>query len=108
MIFNAVEAVPTGSELPAADKSIRNSMGGRYGFDALAPLLTRALPMHFSGARGSVIMPKLAKLVVPSMTLKKEVFPFFTRLRVLMSSSMYDELHAEVLLDAGLSLLSSS
>ena len=79
MVFNAVEAVPTGSELPAADNSIRTSMGGRYGFDSLAPLLTRALPIHFSGARGSAIMPKLVKLVGPPTTLKIEVFPFFTR-----------------------------
>ena len=107
MVFNAVKAVPAGSELPAAKNSIRTSIGGRYGFDALAPLLTRALPMHFSGARGSAIMPKLVKLVGPSTTLKIEVFPFFTRSRVLMSGSMYDELHAEVLLHAGLSLLSS-
>ena len=50
MAFNAVEAMPTGSKLPAVDDSIRTSMGGRYGFDALAPLLTRALPMYFSRA----------------------------------------------------------
>ena len=106
MVFNAVEAVPAGSELPAADNSMRTSIGERYGFDALAPLLIRALPMHFSGARGSVIMPKLVKLVGPSTTLEIEVFPFFTRSRVLMSGSMYDKLHA-VLLDTGLSLLSS-
>ena len=62
MVLNAVEAVPVGSELPAADNSMRTFMGGRYGFDALAPLLTRALPMHFSGARGSAIIPKLVKL----------------------------------------------
>ena len=62
--------------------------------------------MHFSGARGSVIMPKLVKLVGPSTTLEIEVCPFFTQSRALMSGSMYDELHA-VLLDAGLSLLSS-
>ena len=34
MVLNPVEAVPAGSELPAADNSIRNSMGGRYGVDA--------------------------------------------------------------------------
>ena len=107
MVFNPVKAMPAGSELPAADNSIRTSMGGRYGFDALAPLLTGALPMHFSGARGSAIMPKLVKLVGPSTTLKIEVFPVFTRSRVLMPGSMYDELYAEVLLDADLSLLSS-
>ena len=65
MVLNAVEAVPVGSELPAADNSMRTFMGGRYGFDALAPLLTRALPMHFSGARGSAIIPKLVKLGRP-------------------------------------------
>ena len=107
MVFNAIEPVTAGSEISAVDNSIRTSMGGRYGFDALAPLLTRALPMHFSGARGSAIMPKLIKLVGPSTTREIEVFPFFTRSRVLMYRSMYDELHAEVLLDAGLSLLSS-
>ena len=106
MVLNAVEAVPAGSELPAADNSMRTSMGGRYGVDALAPLLTRALPMHFSGARGSAIIPKLVKLVGLSTTLEIEVFPFFTRPRVLMSDSIFDELHAEVLLDAGWSLSS--
>ena len=106
MVLNAVEAAPAGSELPAAENSMRTSMGGGYGFDVLAPMLTRALPIHFSGARGSAIMPQLVKLARPSTTLEIEVFPSFTRSRVLMSGSMYDELHAEVLLDAGLSLLS--
>ena len=106
MVLNAVEAVPAGSELPAADNSMRTSIGRRYGVYALAPLLTRALPMHFSGARGSAIIPKLVKLVGPSTTLEIEVFTFFTRSRIFMSGSMYNELHA-VLLDAGLSLSSS-
>ena len=47
MVSNAIEAVTAGSEIPAVDNSMRTSMGGRYGFDALAPLLTRALPIPF-------------------------------------------------------------
>ena len=35
--------------------------------------------MHFVGARGLVIMPKLAKLVGPVFTLTEEVSSFFTR-----------------------------
>ena len=62
--------------------------------------------MHYSGARGSAIIPKLVKLVGPSTTLEIEVFPFFTRSRILMYGSIFDELHAEVLLDARWSLSS--
>ena len=51
--------------------------------------------MHFSGAGGSAIMPKLDKLVGPSSTLAKELSLFVTRsaaassvrLRVLVSGS---------------------
>ena len=42
-----------GCAVSVADDSMRTSMGGRYGFCALVPLLTRASPMHFSEARGS-------------------------------------------------------
>ena len=51
-------------------------------------------------------MPKLVKLVGPSTTLNIEVFPVLC-MTSSMPGSMYDELYAEVLLDAGLSLLSS-
>ena len=80
--------------------------------------------MHFSEVTksGSVIMPKLVKHVKPSSTLAEELSLFFARsaapssvrLRVLVSGSTsasvakrdYAELHAAVLLDAGLSLSS--
>ena len=55
MIISVVEAVPTSSKPPAADDVMRTSMGRRCGFGASVPLLTRASPMPFSGARGSAI-----------------------------------------------------
>ena len=81
MVLITVEAVPIGSKPAAVDGSMRTSRGGRCGFDASAPSLTRASPMHFSGAikRGSVIMSKLVKLVGPLSPLAEELSPFFTR-----------------------------
>ena len=66
MVLSVVE-VPASSKPSAADDSMRISPGGRYGFGASPPLLTRALPMHFSGAgRGSAILSKLVKFFGPS------------------------------------------
>ena len=79
MILIAVETVPAGSKPPAADDSMRVSMGGRCGFGASELLLTRASPMHVSEVRGPAIMPKLAKLVRRSSTLAEKPSPFFTR-----------------------------
>ena len=90
-----VAAMPMGSKLPASDVSIRTSTCGRCSFDASVLLLTRASPVHFSGAkkRGSAIMPKVVKLVRPSSTLAEELSPCFAqsaavpsvRLRVFLS-----------------------
>ena len=79
MALIAVEAVSPGNKPPAVDDSMHTPVGGRYGFGALAPLLTRASPMHFSGAGSLAIVPKLVKLVGPSSTLEQELSPFFTR-----------------------------
>ena len=79
MVLIAVEAVPGGSKSPASDGSMRTSTGGRCGFRASVPSLTRALPMHFLEVvkRGSAIMPKLVKLVGPSSTLAEKAPQFF-------------------------------
>ena len=67
MALVAVEAVPTDSEPPTLDDNMRTSTGGRLGFGASAPLLTKTSPMHFSGARGgSATSSKLVKLVGPT------------------------------------------
>ena len=64
MVLSVVEALPAGSKPSAADDSIWTSAGGKCGFGASAPSLTRASPIHFSGAkRDSAILPKLVKLV---------------------------------------------
>ena len=80
MVPIAVEAVLAGSKPPAAKDSMRTSTGGRCGFGASAPSLTRAsVIMHSSGTikRGSAIMPKLVKLIVSSSILAEELSPFF-------------------------------
>ena len=81
MALIVVEAVPAVIKSSAADDSIRISTGGKCGLNASAPPLTRASPMHFSGAdkKGSAIMPKLVKLVVPPSTLAEELSPCFAR-----------------------------
>ena len=81
MALIAVEAVPVGSKPPATNDSMRTSIDGRFDFGASASLLTRASPMHFSGAfkRGSAIMLKLFKPVEPSSILAEELSPYFIR-----------------------------
>ena len=70
MVLIAVKAMPAGGKPPAVDGSMRTFTGGRCGFGASVPSLTRASPMHFSGAvkNDSAIMPKLVKHVGPSST----------------------------------------
>ena len=96
MALIVVEAVSAVIESPAVDDRMRISTGGKCGFDASAPLLTRASPMHFSGAkRGLATLLNLVKLVGPSSTLAQELSPCFTqsaaapsiRLRVFVSGS---------------------
>ena len=50
MALIVIEAVPARSKPPSVDGSMHTSSGGRCGFGASAPSLTRVLPMHFSGA----------------------------------------------------------
>ena len=78
MVLSDVEDVPASSKLPAADDSMRTSTGGRCGFGASAPSLTRAPPMLFPGDRGSALLPKLAKLVGPSSTRAEDVSPYLS------------------------------
>ena len=116
MILSVVEAAPASSKPSAADDSIRTSAGGRYGFGASAPSLTRALLMHFSGAeRGSAILPKLVKLVGPSYSrasidlLQRPPYAFEFSCLFLRLPPWQDvtaELDAAVLLDAGLFFIS--
>ena len=70
-----VEAVLAGIKPSATDDSMCTSTGGKCGFGALMPLLTRASPMHFLRAvkRDSAIMPKLVKLVRSSSNLTEEL-----------------------------------
>ena len=81
MVLIVVGVVPAGSKPPEADDSMRTSTGGRCGFGASAPLLSRAAHMYFLGAikRGSAIMPKLINFVGPSSTLAEELSPFINR-----------------------------
>ena len=95
IVLVAVDVVPVGNRPSAADDSIHPSTGGKCGFGFSAPLLTKASPMHFSGARGgTAILTMLVKLIGPSSTLFiKELSPCFARsatassvrLQVLMS-----------------------
>ena len=93
MVLIVVEAVRASSKPPLADDSMRTSTGGRYCFGAAVTSLTRAPPMHFSGAGGSTILPNLVKLIGPSSTRAEEVSSCFSssaaapsvRLRVLFS-----------------------
>ena len=96
IILIAVEAVPAGSKPPAA-VGVRISTGEIHGFGASAPLSTRASPTDSSGAGGSAIMLKLAKLVGSPSTLAEELSPFMTRsaaeapyvcLQIFLSGSM--------------------
>ena len=112
-----VEARPAGSRLPAADDSMLTSKGGKYGFGASAPSLTRASLMNFSGARrSSAILSKLVELVGPSSTRAEGVSPrlarssavLSVRLRFLVSvlhlppwRDVGTQLDIAVLLDAG-------
>ena len=64
-----------GIKPPLADDSMRTSTGGRHGFGASALLLTKASLTGFPGAKGTVIMPKLIKLVGPSLTTAEELSP---------------------------------
>ena len=78
MVLIVLEAMSASSRPPAVDDGMRTSMGGRYGFGASAPLLARASPMHFLGAeRGSVILPKLVKLVGFSSARADEVSSYY-------------------------------
>ena len=66
---------------PATDDSMRSSTDGRCDFGPSAPLLTRALPMHFSRAkRGSAIMSKLINLIGLSSTRPQKLCTCFVRL----------------------------
>ena len=66
MALVVVEAVLAGIKPLAADDGIRTSTGGKCGFGASTPLLTRASPMHFSRAKGgSAVLLNLVKLVGP-------------------------------------------
>ena len=51
MVLSDVKAVMVSSKPPMADDSMRTSTGGRCGFGASAPSLTRASPMHFLETR---------------------------------------------------------
>ena len=116
MVLIAAEAVSVGSKPPATDGRMRISTDGRCDIGTSSPSLTRASPMHFSGAvkRGSTIMPKLVKLVEPSSTLAQELSPFFTLASVGIwfyvclrgETRLQRELHASGLLGAGLSISS--
>ena len=78
MILIVVEAVPASSKPPAVDDSRHNSTDGICDFGALASSVTRASPMHFSGAeRISASLPKLVKLVSFSSARAEKVSPFF-------------------------------
>ena len=93
MVLSVVEAVPASSKPPAVNDSMRASTGGRYGFGASAPLLTRAASMHFSRAGGLASLLKLVKLVRPSSARAEEissyVSPLPQRLRTLASLLVY-------------------
>ena len=67
-VLIAVKAIPTGSKSLVA-VGVRISTGERHGFGATAPLSTGASPTDVSGAGGLAIMPKLVKLVGPSLAL---------------------------------------
>ena len=77
MVLIAVEAVPVGSKPPAV-VGVQIFTGERHGFDASAPLSTRASSLQ-RRAGGSAIIPKLVKLVESPSTLTEELPPFFTR-----------------------------
>ena len=68
MIIVAVEAVPAGSKPPAA-VSVYISTGERHDFGAAAPLPTMTSSLQQGRAGGSAVMPKLAELVGPVLTL---------------------------------------
>ena len=69
MALIVVKAVLVSNKPPVADGSMLTSSGERSGFGAPAPSLTRASPMHFSGAgKNSGILPKLVKFVGPPWT----------------------------------------
>ena len=78
VVLIAVKTIPAGSK-PLAAVGVRISTGERQGFGASAPLSTRASPTDVSGAGGLAIMPKLVKLVGPSLALSEELSPFFLR-----------------------------
>ena len=89
-----VETMSAEIKPPAVDDNMRTSTGGRCGFGVSAPLLIRASSMPFSGVfkSGSAIMPKLVKLVGPSLTLAEQLSPFFAR------SAAASSVHLRVLL----------
>ena len=61
MVLVAVEAMPAGSNPPAAAR-VRISTGVRYGFGAPVPLSTKASSLEQRGSGGPVeSSPKLAK-----------------------------------------------
>ena len=80
MALIEIEAAPADIKPPVADGSMPTFTGGKCGFGASAPLLTRT-PMHFLEAfkRDLAIIPKLVKLVGPLSTLAEEPFPGFAR-----------------------------
>ena len=81
MILIVVEAVPASSKPPAVDDSRHNSTDGICDFGALASSVTRASPMHFSGAeRISASLPKLVKLSVFLQPGQKRCLRFFLHL----------------------------
>ena len=95
IVLTAVEAGQVGSKPPAA-VGVRISTGERHGFGASVLLLSRASSLSIGRAGGLAIMPKLVKLVGPSLTLlAEELFPFFARsarisvLRTLASLGLY-------------------
>ena len=67
MILSNVEAVAVNSKKSTSDVGVRTSRGERCGFGALAPSLTRASSMSFSGGKGSALLPNLVKLTESSL-----------------------------------------
>ena len=81
MVLSVVEAKPTFCKPRAADVSMRIPTGERCGFGASATSLTRASPMHYSGAsEGSVSSSsmKLVNHIGSSSTRGDEISPHFS------------------------------
>ena len=75
MVLYDEEAMSASSKPPAVMIACAPPWVEDAAFGALVTSLTRASPMHFSGARSSAILPKLVKLVRSSSTQADKASP---------------------------------